>query len=430
MVSVGDRVRPDDLIARAETVPGDPYVVDLQVEMRVKLGPEQVAKVMLKRVGDRVRAQEPIAELKVGVFGDIHQALSPVDGVIEFISHAYSRVLIREDAQKAAPVVVLNVAGKLDISPMLLRAYMRYREGDEVKQGAIVADAPGGLGVEYCYAPVSGVIEKVCTRTGAVTILRPARPTEVDAYIEGRVLDVVAEKGATVETTASFIQGLFGLGFENYGILHIAVAGPGDVLREEGINPDYAGRILVSGAGVTLEALRKAVDLGVKGIISGGADQIDLVRLLGREIGVGITGLEELPLTLILTEGFGTMPMSADTFALLRAMEGRSASVNGSTQVRAGVIRPEVIIPLDEGDGPAAAALEECLAGREGPRGNGKVGSKVRIVRNPNFGQWGRIVGLPADPVEFETEARLQAAEVELEDGSRVLVPMANLEVF
>jgi hypothetical protein len=39
-------------------------------------------------------------------------------------------------------------------------------------------------------------------------------------------------------------------------------------------------------------------------------------------------------------------------------------------------------------------------------------------------------VGLPAAPVLFETEARLPSAEVELENGSRVFVPLANLEVF
>ncbi|MEW6032692.1 MAG: hypothetical protein AB1645_07405 [Bacillota bacterium] len=430
LVQEGDRVRPEDLVARAETVPGDPYVVDLRSELGVSLTPEQVGKAMLKRVGDRVRAHEPIAEVRVGVFGDIHQARSPVDGVVEFISHAYARVLIREDAQKAAPVVILNVARKLDISPMLLRAYMRYREGDEVRQGAIIADAPGGLGLEYCYAPATGVIEKICTRTGTVTILRPARPTEVDAYVEGRVAKVVPELGAEIETTAAFIQGLFGLGFENYGPLVVAVREPGEVVDETDVTGEHAGKVLVSGARVTLTALRKASEIGVRGIICGGADHIDLVAFLGREIGAGITGLEDIPLTLILTEGFGTMPMSADTFGLLRAMEGRTASINGSTQVRAGVIRPEVIIPLPGEDAPGAKFLEECIAGRDSGQGEARLGSKVRIVRNPKFGRWGTIVRLPDEPVAFETEARLPAAEVELDDGERLFVPLANLEVF
>lgn len=431
LVEAGAAVSPGDLVARAEMVPGDPYIVDLHNELRVKLNPDEVGRVMLKRVGDRVKGHEAIARVAVGAFKDIHEARSPVDGVIEFISHAYSRVLIREDAQKAAPVVIVNVARRLDISPMLLRAYMRYREGDEVKQGAALADAAGSLGVSYCYAPASGVVEKICTRTGTVHILRPARPTQVEAYLHGRVADVIPEKGARIETTASFIQGVFGLGFENYGPVKVVAPAPDHVVTEDDITPDLSGAVVVGGANVTLDALRKALEVGVKGLVSGGADEPDLVTLLGREIGVGITGQEDLAMTVVITEGFGTMPMSADTFEFLRAAEGRTASLNGSTQVRAGVIRPEIIIPLLGEDGGAAVTLEDRLAELDGrEKGEAEVGSKVRIVRNPKFGQWGRIVGWPSEPVVFENEARLPAAEVELNDGSRLMVPLADLEVF
>lgn len=430
LVKVGDNVGPGDLVARAEMVPGDPYIVDLQNELRVRLNPDEVGRVMLKRVGDRVKGNEPIARVAVGPFKDIHEARSPVDGVVEFISHAYSRVLVREDAQKAAPVVIVNVARKLDISPMMLRAYMRYREGDEVKQGAALADAAGSLGTSYCYAPASGVVEKICTRTGTVHILRPARPTEVEAYLEGRVTDVIPEKGARIETTASFIQGVFGLGFENHGPIKMVAGRPEQVLTVEDITPDLAGAVIVGGANVTLDAMRRALEVGVKGLVTGGADEPDLVALLGREIGVGITGQEDLAMTVILTEGFGTMPMASDTFSFLQGVAGRTASLNGSTQVRAGVIRPEIIISLADGDA-AAEALEDRLAETDGDgQGEARVGSKVRIVRNPKFGQWGRIVDWPSEPVVFENEARLPAAEVELDDGSRLMVPLADLEIF
>ncbi len=431
IVKKGDAVNPGDLVAKAETVPGDPYVLDLQAELGVKLGPEAVGKLMLKRIGDRVMAKEPIARLKVGVFGDIHEALSPVEGVIEFISHAYARVLIREDAQKAAPVVIVNVAKKLDVSPFLIRAYMRCSEGDEVRQGTIIADAPGGVGIDYCYAPATGIIEKVCSRTGTVTILRPAKPTEVDAYLTGRVTELIGDRGASVETTADFIQGMFGLGFENYGRVEVVAKTPDAVVVADDINPEMGGAVLVGGANVTFEALRKALDGGVKGFVTGGANHADLARLLGKDIGVGITGQEDLAMTVILTEGFGTMPMASDTFELLAGAKGRLASVNGSTQVRAGVIRPEIIIPHPiQGDDQTARSVEECLLEREHERGEATVGSKVRIVRDPKFGQWGKILTLPDEPVLFPTEARLPAAEVELEDGSRLYVPLANLEVF
>lgn len=428
VVEAGDRVSPSDLIARAETVPGDPYIVDLQSELKLKLTPEQVSKVMLKRVGDRVLGQEPLARTEVGPFREVREARSPVEGVVEFISYAYARVLVREDAQKAAPVVILNVARKLDVSPALIRAYMRYREGDEVRQGTILADIPSGLGVDYCYAPATGVIEKICTRTGTVTIVRPSKSAQVDAYIEGTVKEVYPERGALVETTAAYVQGVFGLGFENHGPLRVIARDPSETLEAGDITPDLAGAVVVGGARVTLEAMRKALHEGVAGIVSGGADMDDLVRLLDREIAVGITGQEDLDLTIVLTEGFGSMPMAEDVFEFLRAAEGRTVSMNGSTQVRAGVVRPEIVLPLE--DDEPADPLEELLAHREAEKGEPTVGAKVRIVRNPKFGRWGTVVSVPSEPVRFETEALLPAAEVELDDGSRVFVPLANLEVF
>ena len=39
--------------------------------------------------------------------------------------------------------------------------------------------------------------------------------------------------------------------------------------------------------------------------------------------------------------------MAARTFGLFQALQGRTASINGATQIRAGVIRPEVIVPLE-----------------------------------------------------------------------------------
>ncbi len=51
-------------------------------------------------------------------------------------------------------------------------------------------------------------------------------------------------------------------------------------------------------------------------------------------------------ITLVITEGFGKMAMAHRTFDLLKSKQGMKASVNGATQIRAGVMRPEVIVPL------------------------------------------------------------------------------------
>ena len=112
------------------------------------------------------------------------------------------------------------------------------------------------------------------------------------------------------------------------------------------IKPEYRGKIIVGGSVVTLDALREAVKQGVNGIIVGGVDQKDLTYFLGYEIGLGVTGNENLGLTMILTEGFGVNPISDDRFNELNELSGRLTCIDGTTHIRSRSLRPEIIVPL------------------------------------------------------------------------------------
>ena len=107
---------------------------------------------------------------------------------------------------------------------------------------------------------------------------------------------------------------------------------------------------MVTGAGsiVTSAALEKAVSYGVKGVVAGGIDDATIKEFLGYDIGVAITGTEEKGVTVVVTEGFGKIPMAHATYELLKRRHGTKASINGATQIRAGVIRPEVVVPLEQ----------------------------------------------------------------------------------
>ncbi|MFB0543657.1 MAG: hypothetical protein ACETVR_02635, partial [Candidatus Bathyarchaeia archaeon] len=175
------------------------------------------------------------------------------------------------------------------------------------------------------------------------------------------------------------------------------------------------------GSLVTLEALKKAVEVGVSGIVAGGVRHLDLKEFLGRDLGVAITGEEELGLTLIITEGFGKMTMSDRAFNLLRAFDGYMVHINGTTQIRAGVMRPEIIIPHEKAY--KDKSTEELSAGMV-------PGTPVRIIREPYFGGIGKVVSLPVELQQVETESLVRVVEVELEDGRRVIVPRANVEII
>jgi hypothetical protein len=226
-----------------------------------------------------------------------------------------------------------------------------------------------------------------------------------------------------VETKGAFIQGIFGVGGESHGTLCVVASSPDAPLSAEDIGDELSGKILVGGSIVTSSALRRAAEVGVKGVITGGITDRDLVEFVGREIGVAITGHEDLPFPLMITEGFGRMRMAERTFSLLKSLDGMEASMNGATQIRAGVIRPEVIVPME--------GIEEDLVEMEpAEEGELSIGTMVRIIREPYFGKTGTVVGLPPENRRIETGAMVRVAEVVLEDGTRVVVPRANLEIM
>jgi len=427
LVKKGERVQPGTILARAEVLPGDPYVIDLQSELRRILTPTEVSKAMLKRIGERVKAGEPIAQVTRGRFSEVIQALAPIDGTIEFISRAYARVLLREDPKSAAPVAVVPVAKQLDVWPSTLRLYMRYREGDEVVQGAALADSPGIGGLDYSYAPISGIIEKIDTRTGHVTIIRPARTTMVEAYLSGEIEEVIPEMGAIVSCEAAYIQGVFGVGFESHGYLRVINGSDDGKVTSADLSGQLRDHVLVLSGYASLEVVQKAAAGGAAGLVAGGMDHMDLVKYVGSEIGVGITGQEDVPMSIVLTEGFGEMPMAKWTFELLCEHQGKLASLNGSTQVRAGVIRPEVVIPL--GPLPEDEIPEEA-ATPQPPPSKPEPGRLARVLRKPYLGLWGEIVEVPDAPEQLETEVRVRVVRLRLEDGRDVTVPLANLELF
>jgi hypothetical protein len=235
-------------------------------------------------------------------------------------------------------------------------------------------------------------------------------------------------EGVVIESEGAFVQGIFGVGGERQGIITPVSTEPGETLTEVMLNESHAGKIVIGGSNVSGAALRKAAQVGIVGIVVGGVIDRELIDYLrgalndpNFDIGVAITGQEAIPFTLVVTEGFGTIPMAERTFALLKSLDGKYASINGATQIRAGVIRPEVIVPLD---GAASSADFETDSGEL------KVGTPIRVIREPYFGVLGAVTALPSELVKVESETWVRVLEAQLQDGRQVTVPRANVEII
>ncbi len=332
-------------------------------------------------------------------------------------------------AELPGDVHVVNVANVLGVAPDEITDYLLRKEGDTVEKGAIIAENKPfikWLKTEIL-SPITGRVESASTLTGQVLLREPPRPLEVLAYVEGRVNEVTAEQGVTIETECAMVQGIFGIGGETWGEIVLAVDSPDDPLEPSRLLPDMKGKIVVCGSFLAVESMNRARELGVAGLVVGGIHAKDLRELLGYDLGVAITGTERVGFTLVLTEGFGTISMAGKTYALLSRHVGQQASLSGATQIRAGVIRPELIIPRP----PDEASAKEPGVGTQAEERTGiQVGDLARIIRDPLFGRIGQVVGLPPDLRPIETESEVRVLEVSLEDGTVATIPRANIEII
>ncbi len=322
-------------------------------------------------------------------------------------------------------VQTLNVAGLLGALPDEIEEAMLKKAGDKIEKDEVIAQSKGlfGLFKSQVKSPISGEIESISKITGQVILREPPIPVEVIGYIDGEVIEIIRSEGVTVRTRGSFIQGIFGIGGEVIGELAMAVDNPAQVLTEKEIDKSFKDKVIIGGSMVTYGALEQARKVGIKGVVVGGIEDQDLKRFMGYDIGVAITGSENVGLTLIATEGFGELRMADRTFGLLKSLTGRKSSINGATQIRAGVMRPEVIVPLDEQASQKRASDISTGTGLE-------VGMSVRIIREPHFGAIGTVVALPVELANIETEAKVRVLEVELEDKKKITLPRANVEII
>jgi hypothetical protein len=287
--------------------------------------------------------------------------------------------------------------------------FMRKEEGDPVRAGDLLAAHRGPFASlrRNCRAPGDGEIFTVYQ--GLVLMEESATSFELTARMKGQVANIMPELGVVITTVGSLIQGIWGSGGESEGILKVLVDSPQKPLRAHAIDVSCHGALVVGGRILDQKALDQAVEAKVRGIIAGSVNA-DLCPLL-----------RTLPFPVMITEGFGALPIAEQIFSLLQSNVGREAMlVTGAEEDRGGT-RPELVIPLQaEEDVPREELNPMPL----------QVGMQVRVLRAPHLGAWGTVADLPSVPQVVESGARLRVAEVDLGNGEPVLVPLTNLELI
>ena len=324
-------------------------------------------------------------------------------------------------------VTPMNIANRLGCSPADVPELMIKPEGSSVTKGESIARSKGIFGMfkSEVAAEADGTIESVSASTGQLMIRGEPIPVQVRAYLSGTVVEVLPREGCIVENDVLMVQGIFGIGGETEGEIRVACTDHEQTLTPELVTEDMKGCVVLGGARMTVAALRRAIEIGAAAVVSGGIDDQDLKDLLGRDLGVAITGSERIGITVVVTEGFGDIAMAARTWRLLADKAGRPASVNGATQIRAGVMRPEILVPLAPGENEGE--VDPSLAHEAGVL---EIGTTVRVIRDPYFGMLGEVSALPAEPAVLGSGSKARVLEVRFPDGGTAVVPRANVELI
>ena len=328
-------------------------------------------------------------------------------------------------AELPGDIMPINMANRLSVPPGDVRSLLQVEKGMQITKGDVLAETKGifGLMKSKVLSDHSGVVESISDTTGQLILRGPSTPVEVLAYLPGKVVEVLDGEGVVIENQVALIQGIFGIGGEAFGPICMATSSHEEALEPSHITENMRGAIVVGGARVSHAAVQRAIEVGVAGIVAGGVDDADLKAMLGYDLGVAITGSERIGLTVVITEGFGEIAMSERTFRILQQREGRQASVNGATQIRAGVMRPEIVIPVEAND-TADDADSQWEAGQLA------IGRPLRVIRDPWFGRIGTVSSLPAEPAVLDSGSRTRVLEVDFGNGEKAIVPRANVELI
>lgn len=309
------------------------------------------------------------------------------------------------EADSAPEHLLLNIARGLGVSADQADDLMQRVVGDDISKGDLIA-GPIGLTRRVMRAPVSGQV--VVAGDGQVLINIDTNAFELRAGINGTVTQLLPGRGAVIETTGSLIQGVWGNGHTDFGLMQLKLASPDDKLTADQVDMSLRGTIVLGGHCQDAATLQKAADIPLRGLV--------LASMPAALIPVA----KESPFPILVLEGFGVIPMNLISYNLLSTHPNREISISAASFNRYTGVRPEVIIPL-----PASRELGLPLVTEDFT-----AGQKVRITRAPYQAHTGAIETLLTGLTKFPSGLRTQAAVVQLDDGESVNIPLANLEVI
>jgi len=325
------------------------------------------------------------------------------------------RVLVRQgqsvepnavvaEANLSPEHVLLNVAAGLGVDAKKAASWMQCQAGERLTTGDVIAASPKGLFRKIFRSPCDGRI--VLVRGGLVLVAKQKEDTRLRAAYPGDVVDIVGDRGVVIESAGALVQGRWGNGKSAYGVLRVLMKSADDVLTPDMMDIGLRGAVVLGGMCREPKVFEAAAGASLRGLILSSIPPSLLETVRAASFPV------------MLTEGFGALPMNSAAFELLSTSDERDVVLNAQPYNFYTGDRPEAFFPLKHA-GQVMPPMPRELS----------VEDLVRVCSAPHRGAVGHVVRLPDAPQVFPGGTQAPAAVVRLHDGQQVTVPLANLEV-
>jgi hypothetical protein len=341
----------------------------------------------------------------LGLTTIVRERTLPVKGKV--LAHMNQKVIptdIVAEARWARDHMFLDIARTLNLSADAADKLIRCKVGDQLGAGSVIATGPGLLPRRVRTEREGRV---VAVGGGQVLIESGESKMELRAGISGTVINLIPDRGVVIQTAGALVQGIWGNGRMDTGVMINLADKPDTILTASRLDVSMRGSVMVGGQVKDAETLKAAGELPVRGLIL--ASLFPSLLPLAREVRYPI----------ILTDGFGAVPMNSVAYRLITSNAKREATLNAEAFDRYSGARPEVIIPLQVAAEPPPANEVEAFA----------PGQTVRLRRPPAAGMIGTITTLRSGLITFPSGLRAVGAEIKLENGEQLLIPLVNLEV-
>lgn len=320
----------------------------------------------------------------------------------------------------------INLSNILSVKPKDVKKHLQRSLGKVIYKGELLAYKGSGIfgGKKIVTAPTDGVLELLDDKTGILKLKILPHQVDLPSAVFGIIEKVDhVKKEVVIKTQVTQIYGVLGSGRSREGYLKI-LGDRGDLIGKDRISPELDDKIILGGGLIYNEALKEAVVYGVNGIISGGINASDFKGMSGGKIKFAHSE-SEVGIGVLITEGFGTIPIGRDIFEILKNFDDKFVILEGNKKILSlPSTNPDCLknirkIQLPKGWDLIPEISEDTLVS----------GMKIRIIGGQYMGEQGQVISIDNMVTTLPSGVITYMITVATE-SRKIKVPYKNVEII